>query len=90
MNGPAEAVKRASQISEEIKRIDEQFNMIQAQLTRLEDRLTPILVSLISTPTDEAKKDIELVPLANYLRTKFNELTDISNRIESLCQRIEL
>ena len=83
---------RTLQITEQLDALEGRVRGILEAVVNLEDRLTPILRPLEPTCKDTGVATAleELVPIADYLRSRNYTLTSILSKVESLIRRVEV
>lgn len=79
-----------SQVTQENDRLGLAVSNLSAKLDTLEGALSKVLRNEPLKPGPEGGKEEELVDLASSLRTQWREVFDLSEKVESILQRIEL
>lgn len=81
--------KKIAQVDEQAEFLQKATDQLAETIEALESRLERVLVP--STPKAE-KEGVEanLVPLANFLRTRAWAISGLRNRLDSILERLEL
>ena len=81
------------QVKRELMELDKTVQEIEKQITALEDRLAAVLLAhppLNPERTKEVQEEECLVPMAEGVREVTTMAKDISNRIHSIMQRVQI
>ena len=82
--------KSSPQVETEFKELTGAIETLDASLSRLGDRIMPVVRESSACPQGISAPERELVPLANELRRNRQKIEGLSERIQSWLNRIEL
>jgi chaperonin cofactor prefoldin len=90
--GPACEVKRPSEVSQEIGHMAAAIQELDTQLSRLFDRLTPVLRHQLPSTCkqEECEKDQELVQVAGEVRTSRYNIEEFISQVRDTLDRLEI